>query len=325
MQVTFDGTSLIGSGKTNDVAHHIVADNVDFRYVRDFKIGEDSLLIGATLNNNPSMQDIYNTTPTWTFPYSSSSNMNTPVAATMVDGGLSQKVAGVGIYAMYNDLVYAEVSGYQSNRSGGLLHALRYNPTYADTNELHGTAIYTRLAVQKTSGDNFFMVGGYTMDSKMDPDVTAANTTFDNYADRAIDAQYNYTNGSHIVTAMATKIWEKMKLNNTNPGATDTLSTTRAKLSYYYDQKYGVTAGVFSTSGTTDSAQYGFQSDGTTPVSPNSSGKIVELDYLPMQKVKITLQYTMYDKFNGAKDNYDGSGRNAKDNDNLFLSAWMMF
>ena len=45
VQVTFDGTSLIGSGKTNDVAHHIVADNVDFRYVRDFKIGEDTLLI----------------------------------------------------------------------------------------------------------------------------------------------------------------------------------------------------------------------------------------------------------------------------------------
>ena len=30
-------------------------------------------------------------------------------------------------------------------------------------------------------------------------------------------------------------------------------------------------------------------------------------------------------KFNGASSNYDGNGRNAKDNDTLYLLAWLAF
>jgi hypothetical protein len=37
------------------------------------------------------------------------------------------------------------------------------------------------------------------------------------------------------------------------------------------------------------------------------------------------LQYTNYTKFNGASSNYDGNGRNAKDNNTLFLNAWFAF
>jgi hypothetical protein len=323
VQLTYDGTNLIGSQSTNDVAHHLVADNVDIRYVKDFTLSGNDLLIGLTLNNNPSMQDIYNTTPTWTFPYSSSANVNSPVS-TLIDGGLGQKVAGLGLYAMLNDLLYAEVAGYQSNRSGGPLHILRYNPLYSDTNEVHGTALYTRVALQKNIGDHFFMIGGYTLNSKMDPDVTAPTGLYDRYDDKAIDAQYSYTNGSNMVTVMATRIREKTTLNNSFGSLSDnlnnTLTTTRGKISYYYDQKYGVTVGAFTTDGTADATLYG-SSNGL----PDSSGKIFELDYLPIQKVKLSLQYTMYDKFNGAKDNYDGAGRNAKDNNNVFLTAWIMF
>jgi len=39
----------------------------------------------------------------------------------------------------------------------------------------------------------------------------------------------------------------------------------------------------------------------------------------------VLLQYTGYGKFNGAKNNYDGTGRNAKDNNTLFLDLWLAF
>ena len=38
----------------------------------------------------------------------------------------------------------------------------------------------------------------------------------------------------------------------------------------------------------------------------------------PWEKIKISLQYVIYNKFNGAQSNYDGSGRNASDNNTLY-------
>ncbi|MBS0552116.1 MAG: cytochrome C, partial [Proteobacteria bacterium] len=45
----------------------------------------------------------------------------------------------------------------------------------------------------------------------------------------------------------------------------------------------------------------------------------------PWANLRLGLQYTMFDKFNGARRNYDGSGRDAKDNNTLFLFAWTSF
>jgi hypothetical protein len=59
--------------------------------------------------------------------------------------------------------------------------------------------------------------------------------------------------------------------------------------------------------------------------SPDTKGWIAELDYVPWMNVKFSLQYTAYRKFNGADTNYDGFGRNASDNNTLFLLAWFAF
>ena len=45
----------------------------------------------------------------------------------------------------------------------------------------------------------------------------------------------------------------------------------------------------------------------------------------PWANLKIGLQYTIYTRFNGGTHNYDGFGRNASDNNTLFLYAWMAF
>ena len=46
---------------------------------------------------------------------------------------------------------------------------------------------------------------------------------------------------------------------------------------------------------------------------------------MPIQNVRLMLQYTAYTKFDGAATNYDGNGRNARDNDTLFFNVWVAF
>jgi hypothetical protein len=43
------------------------------------------------------------------------------------------------------------------------------------------------------------------------------------------------------------------------------------------------------------------------------------------QYVRIGVQYTAYNRFNGVSNNYDGFGRNAKDNNSLFLYLWAAY
>jgi hypothetical protein len=33
----------------------------------------------------------------------------------------------------------------------------------------------------------------------------------------------------------------------------------------------------------------------------------------------------IYDRFNGSRRNFDGAGRNARDNNTLYLEAWFAF
>jgi hypothetical protein len=59
--------------------------------------------------------------------------------------------------------------------------------------------------------------------------------------------------------------------------------------------------------------------------SPDSSGMLAELDWLPWLNTKFGLQYTDYNKFDGASSNYDGAGRNAHDNNTTYAYIWLIF
>jgi hypothetical protein len=84
------------------------------------------------------------------------------------------------------------------------------------------------------------------------------------------------------------------------------------------------TLAYFSTTGSADAGLYGTDADGNAR-KPDRSGYIVELDYLPIQNVHLLLQYSAYNKFNGASINYNGLGRNARDNNTLFFDLWLAF
>jgi hypothetical protein len=57
----------------------------------------------------------------------------------------------------------------------------------------------------------------------------------------------------------------------------------------------------------------------------DTAGWVAELNYLPVENVKLALRRTAYRKFNGGTTDYDGFGRNAADNNNWFLMGWFMF
>ena len=54
-------------------------------------------------------------------------------------------------------------------------------------------------------------------------------------------------------------------------------------------------------------------------------GETFELFWNPIQYIRVGAQYTAYDKYAGASSNYDGFGRNASDNNTLFLYVWAAY
>lgn len=68
---------------------------------------------------------------------------------------------------------------------------------------------------------------------------------------------------------------------------------------------------------------------------PDTRGQVLQLDWTPWGKedswlapwanVRLGAQYPWYSRYNGARSNYDGAGRNASDNNTLFLFAWTSF
>ena len=108
--------------------------------------------------------------------------------------------------------------------------------------------------------------------------------------------------------------------------ATSNLNTFRIDGSYYTAGRVGVTLAYFSTTGAADSVRYAPDPvGGSRTGSPNSNGLMGELDFLPWLNTRLTAQYVVYTKFNGAQTDYDGSGRKASDNNTLYLVVWLVF
>ena len=118
-------------------------------------------------------------------------------------------------------------------------------------------------------------------------------------------------------------------LNGDVSNASDNVTSFRLKGTYFYRNTYGGSLQYFSVSGSQDDAHYGTPDN--TPVtgnvsgSPGSRGWVAELDWTPIQYVRVGMQYWMYNRFNGASSNYDGNGRNASDNNTLFMYVWAVY
>jgi hypothetical protein len=297
-------------------------DNVDIRFADKAMIGGHELAYGFTLNNSPSVQDLWNTTPVWGFPFIGSEGAPGGAASTLIDGGLSQNVLGLGGYTLVGGLVYAELSVYRSAFQGAAA------PSSA-TGAIHGVAPYWRLALQKEWEHKYLMVGTFGLHSSQFPDVlTGPRNT---YTDAGVDAQFESNLGSGSGILRGTWIHERQTLDATfaaggSANPTNTLKVLRLNGSYYPRQWLGITAGYFDTRGSTDPTLYPpTPVEGSSSGSPKTNGFIAEMDLNPWENTRIGVQYTGYSNFNGAKSNYDGSGRDASGNNTLYAFAWLAF
>lgn len=316
-QFTYDG-----------VEHHTSIDNVDLRYANHADIAGHRVIYGLTLHNNPQVQDIYNTTSTWGFPFEASPAANVPAASPLIEN-LGQQVAGMGAYSLWDNMVYAELTTYRT--SNHLFSPLRLGVERDSAASLDGYNPYWRLALQRDweGGKHSAMLGTYGLIADVFPDNKLLTGPTDHFRDLGFDLQYQYITDRHRISGQFnyTREWVSW-----NPGAqtsnpSDRLYELRAKATYYYDKKYGINLARFSTHGTADSGLYstGDAVTGSGNGSPDSAGYILELNYLPRRDIRLMFQFTHYSKFNGAARNYDGFGRNASDNDTFYLLGWFMF
>jgi hypothetical protein len=317
-------------------------DNTDLRFADTRILANDqSLTYGVSLNNNPTVQDLWNTTPAFGFPYASSNAVVSPLAATAIDGTLAQEVAGLSAYAFWNESVYAEVGGYRSAKQG-VTNQLTGAAGPLDgtaSNVLSGVNPYWRVAYERNWDRHSLEAGLYGAQFRLLPGGTPPAPSplqgpYNRFNDVAEDIQYQFLGEEQIVTVEATRIHENMKLNasfasGASANAANDLTTSRIWSTYYYQRRIGGTLEYFSTTGSTDAGLYPTLGAAGTITSatgsPSTRGWVAEVNYLPWLNTRLALQYTKYMKFNGGSTDYDGVGRNASDNDALYLLLWISY
>jgi hypothetical protein len=317
-------------------------DESDMRYVDSFKLFDKDAYWGVTVNNAPTVQDVWNTTPSFGWPQVTSTvaPLFTP-PGTRIEGGWGlPAIFGAGAYVFWNDMLYAELTAY-SGVSKTVSEALGDQPgTTPDVSQ--GVQPYWRLAIEPHWGDHYLEVGTFGMYGQIVPQ-SAFGFGVDTYTDVGFDSQYQYDGDKFSVTVKLTDILEYQRLNaSSNPtvgfasNATDRLNSFKANASFVWDHTYSIGGGYFNVRGTSDALLYGGSS---ATDSPNGDGLIADVAYLPFShgspglystwNARLGVQYTHYLHLYGGTDNFDGNDlgamHNASGNDTLLLYAWLMF
>ena len=321
LQVTYD---------TRD--DHFTSDNTDIRAANKTTWGGKELVYGLDLNNNPSVEDLWNSTPAWGFPWIVSDFAPTPNAAAIINGPLAQDVAGFGGYAMWDTHFYLDAAVYRSEHVGGP----QPNPGVGFTHNIRGVAPDWRFAWQELTGKTQYEVGTYGMHLRSTPNeitaTTGASIPTDSYTDWGVDTQIDRTLfRTDVLSFRATYIRENNDLLSSlfqglvSQGS-HRLNTVMANAEYHLGNKYTGTLGWFNTTGTSDLLLYpSAPVTGNFNGDPRGAGLIANVSYWPWQNLQLAAQYTAYTRFNGAQNNYDSAGRNASSNNTIYLDAKVIF
>ncbi len=344
----------VGAGGANSVgpgAFAPTADNTEFRYVyRVTSEGslEPDAVIGLNMNNNPTMQDVWNAVPAWRFPWFPYLPAGFgPAAAPYIDNpsGGHNKV-GIGAYAWIHKTFYAELNLYRSATgpfsfmnwgAGGTQAGMGDMPS----DVLKGMNPYFRFAYSRDWGYNSLEIGIFGMDAKTyncnpaGSACTTSSTATNQYKDIAVDAQYQYNrNEPWVFSTAGSYIHETNDLTalfQSSGGAsvatpTHTVNELQLKGTAYYNRKYGASLGYSALSGTADAGLYPSGAPGgSANNSPSSNWWTLELNYLPLQDVRFSLLYQAFTKINGGGSNFDGVGNNASGQNRLTGAIWWVF
>jgi hypothetical protein len=321
VQITYDSAS-----------GNVHWDNTDVRYAKQIG-GVYGATFGVTLNNNPTVQDVWNSTPAWQTPFDQrTSAAPVPGAATQIDGLLAGRgVMGLTGYVWLKNSTYAEGGVYRSAPQGFAVNGVPGPLDSTAGGVLTGAAPYWRVAHERQWDKHALSFGAYGMHASLGLAEAPIGPPTDAFNDVAVDAQYQYLGEDHLYSIQTTFIHEHQTLDASlakesvaNP--TNDLQTFRLGGSYYFRRRYGAALGIFSTTGTSDALLYpATPLSGFGTNSPDSRGWLSEFDYVPWQNVKLLLQFVRYTKFNGGSTNYDGAERNAGDNNTLYALLWFAF
>jgi len=329
------GLGVFVQGTYSGVDRKTSLDNVDIRYAHAAKLGGKDALFGVSVNNNPTVQDPWNTTPAWSFPYTSSDLAPGRPVQPLIADGLGQQVVGATGYLWLDDRFYAEVGGYRP-ASKNLLKT--FNLTQ-DT-ILSGTAPYGRLVYSRSAHGQTWSVGAFALDAKVRPDPLEPAT--DHYRDLGLDASYQRLLPKKAVLSLnASYTHENRTLGATYDAGEATnrkgsLNSINLDASYYWDRRYGATVGLFDTTGSRDDTLFTPEPDaGSLTGRPNTNGFMFQADWTPFGQenswmapnvnLRLGVQYVAYSKFNGGRRNYDGFDRAASDNNTLSVFLWTAF
>ena len=314
----------------DDQSGTVGIDNTDIRFADVATLWGHSVIYGLSLNNNPTVQDLWNTAPAWSQPFIGSPALQSPATITQIEGSLAQSVVGVSAYTFIDQSLFAEFGVYRSALQGA---SVSYNGN-ANNNVISGVAPYWRAAYEFDWGKNSWEIGTMGLYTQLENPITPAgnainvslqNAPTDRFLDAGLDTEYEYIDDDDQLTVDARWIHEAQRLDASHTfgfaeNETDHLDSANIVGSYYWRRKYGATLGFFNLSGSEDSVYYGnFKGNS------NSSWGLIEADYVPWLNIKLGLQYTAYLKFNGATSNYDGTGRSASDNNLLYLYLWFAY
>ena len=326
-------TSNIGSffQVTYDTqADHFTSDNTDIRYANKRKLGGKELVYGLDLNNNPTVEDLWNSTPAWGYPWIESDSAPVPTANPILNGLLAQDVAGFGGYAMWNSHLYLDATIYRSEHVNGL----QPNPGTAFSYNIRGVAPYWRVAWQESTGTTQYEFGTYGMHMRSTPANPngIAPGPEDEYTDWALDTQIDRTVfRTDVLSFRGTYIHENSDLlaslaADEAAQGSHHLNKFLANAEYHFGNRYTGTFGWFETGGTVDPVLYTPGAvTGSANGNPRGAGYIANFSYWPWQNLQLAAQYTGYTRFNGGSTNYDGSGRNASANNTIYLDAKFIF
>jgi hypothetical protein len=326
---------IFGQGTYDGVAKRVAWDNLDVRFADHGSVGPLGVVYGISLNNNPTVQDLWNSTPAWSFPYASSPLAPTPAAAPLLEGGLAQSVLGLTAYAMWNNWVYTEAGAYRSlslhwQKNLGVIDNVEGNTVVV------GPAPYWRAAVQHSFGAHYASAGVFGLAARQQPGGDGSAGT-DHLSDLGYDATYQFNGGgpntfnANLTYIHESQHWDASFALGDTGVAANQLNTLRFNAGWVYRQTYSLSGGPFQVHGGADPVLY---ADGITG-SPNSRGYLAQAEYIPFGKsgswgrpfanLRLGLQYTYYTEFDGAGANYDGAGRSANDNNTLYGFLWLAF
>jgi hypothetical protein len=331
-QLTYGQEPPAASIGSDPFVHSWGWDNTDVRWADSTTIGNMSLTYGITANNNPTVQDPWNTTPAWGFPYAISPFSAGFGPTPIVDGGFAAHVGSVGAYAYVNDLLYLEASVYRT-LDPNVQNDLGADPF--DAPGLFDAAPYWRAAFEPHWGRNWLEVGTFGMAANIHPFVnpgtpdTSIFSQTDKFTDLGVDSQYQYQGDNFWFTLRGSYIHEIQKLGASFPNMLSAnpqndLNEARgyASLAYGNDNRIVLTGQYFTAWGSPDSFIY----SSSPNFSPDTNGWIAEIAYIPFissfapgwpwLNARIGLQYTWYERFNG-------TSVGASTNNTLFAYVWL--